>query len=551
MIRVVENNKWAHTVSRVIRRKSTLSLLLVIFLTGAFLVTYYQFTQNQDLRKFASSNTSLFHETFDGSPTMPQPFTQTGQSTWDIAVHSRDTDSLQTLHQLDAHHGADCSPPLDATGTIVTHHTTGIYEEAVFKCKDHIMTAINEGGYGAIYLTPNRLMDISNGTTTLKFNVSTFRSSSRDWIDVWITPYENNMQLPLDSWLPDLQGTPKNAIHIKQDQGIFKTYIIKDYVETEVSSNTFTKYDSILTPSPKDRATFELQLSKNHIKFGMPPQLLTSNRSVYWVDTAIPELGWTQAVVQLGHHSYNPTKDCPEANIPGPDGTCKPNTWHWDDIQISNSVPFTMIKANKRTINTATETLSFIQPAPENAYLRFSAVGNVDVSFDNGVTYAPALRQLGSAEAGGQHHPEHFSSYWTPIPSGTQIVKLKFSGDGWYNGAWPYLAKDFAIWALDSQQTEEITAAPTTQNITMTPTPTLISPTLTPTHINTPTPTQPPTPTQNPFSVGDFNHDGKTNVQDLSYLLSKWNSSDILSDINHDGRVNSLDLSILLTNWRP
>jgi hypothetical protein len=75
----------------------------------------------------------------------------------------------------------------------------------------------------------------------------------------------------------------------------------------------------------------------------------------------------------------------------------------------------------------------------------------------------------------------------------------------------------------------------------------ILAPTPTPTA--TPTPTIPPTPTPVPFKTGDINHDNKIDVQDLSYLLSHWNSSDTLSDLNHDGKVNTFDLSILLTNW--
>lgn len=553
MIKILPSKNYKEKISRVIKQKQIISVLLIAFLTGAFFVTYYQFTQKQDIRNFASSNPSFFLESFDGSPAAPQPFTQTGQNEWDIAIHSRDTGTFQALHQQDAHHGADCSAPLDTAGNLVTHRTTGIYEDAVFKCKDHIMTAINEEGYGVIYLTPNQLADFTE-PVTIKFDVSTFKSSNRDWIDLWITPYEDNMQLPLDAWLPDLQGTPKNAIHIREDQGIFKVNVITNYVGVEYTINAFRKFDEIVTQSPKDRVTFELQLSKNHIKFGIPPQPLTANRSLYWADSAIPELLWSQGIVQLGHHSYNPTKDCA-------DGTCKPNTWHWDSVQISNSIPLTIIKADKRTVNSNNETINFNLPAPDNAHLRFSAIGTVDVSFNNGTSYIPAVRQLGSAEASGQHHPEHFSSYWTPIPAGTQTVKFKFSGDDWYNGTWPYQAKDFAIWSLRQDVVLNPTTAltttplpttsstpPPTNTPTLTPTPDTTS---TPTPTHTPTPTLIPTTTPTPSTTGDINRDNKVDVQDLSYLLSHWGSNDVLADLNKNGTVNTLDLSILLVNWRP
>ena len=101
--------------------------------------------------------------------------------------------------------------------------------------------------------------------------------------------------------------------------------------------------------------------------------------------------------------------------------------------------------------------------------------------------------------------------------------------------------------ALSASST--VTVAPTS---IASPTPTRTpTPTLTPVPTNTPTPTRTPTPTQNPASTGDINLDGKINVQDLSYLLSRWGTSDPLADLNRNGTVNTLDLSVLLANWRP
>ena len=72
-----------------------------------------------------------------------------------------------------------------------------------------------------------------------------------------------------------------------------------------------------------------------------------------------------------------------------------------------------------------------------------------------------------------------------------------------------------------------------------------------PTQSPAPTATLTPTATPIPFRPGDINQDGKINVQDLSYLLSRWGTNDALADLNHNGVVNTLDLSILLTNWQP
>lgn len=56
-------------------------------------------------------------------------------------------------------------------------------------------------------------------------------------------------------------------------------------------------------------------------------------------------------------------------------------------------------------------------------------------------------------------------------------------------------------------------------------------------------------PTQQPAKKGDINNDGKVNLQDLSMLLSRWNTADAAADLNKDGKVTLTDLSVLLSNW--
>ncbi len=96
------------------------------------------------------------------------------------------------------------------------------------------------------------------------------------------------------------------------------------------------------------------------------------------------------------------------------------------------------------------------------------------------------------------------------------------------------------------------TAQPTSTPIPPTPTPTRTPTPIPPTNTPIPTATSIPptlTPTPIPFKTGDINHDNKIDIQDLSYLLSHWNTNDNLADLNHDGKINVTDLSILLSNW--
>ena len=367
----------------------------------------------------ANRDESIFFETFDGDPQQPESWRSPN---WDITVHSRERDTWFELEAMNAAHGANCEAPPKT-------HVITAYEDTVFQCRNHLMTAINAEEYAVIYLTPDHMVDFSQDEAVIRFDVSTARESVRDWIDLWITPYDDHLQLPLTDWLPDLNGEPRESVHIFMDFSSFMRFqgeIIHDFETKELplTDKGWLGYETFLNPSPKKRETFELRISETHLKFGMPEY------DFWWIDTDISELGWNKGVVQLGHHSYNPTK-C--------DG-CGPNTWHWDNIIIEPAAPFTIIPGNRRYVDEDTDPdVSFDNPAPENAHLRFAGIGNyIEVSFDGGQTWEKA--QLQKQE---QYADELFRSYWTPIPAGTTDVQ--FRGDDWWGAGWH--VRDVSIWA--------------------------------------------------------------------------------------------------------
>jgi hypothetical protein len=360
--------------------------------------------------------------TFDGSPASAQPW---HPNDWDIAVHARDgiDHTWRSLPPMMADHGADCSAPP------ATHQITA-YEDAVFLCKDHVMTAINAEGYGLIYLTPNQMVDFSKSEAIINFDVSTLRTSERDWIDLWISPYEDNLALPLQDQLPDLQGEPRNAVHIRMDGGIdetvFRATVVRNFQAQEVKGTWQGAYQDVLKSDAKRRDTFQLRISQTHVAFGMPKY------NLWWIDSDIEDLGWTTGVVQFGHHTYTPTKDC---------NKCRPNTWHWDNISISPARPFTIIRGQQRMIDQDSEPIvTFSQPAPRNAHIRFAAFGNtIEVSFDKGASWQRAEKQ---AQEEANQYQAH--SYWTGVPEGVTHVQLR--GQGILNYGWH--AQDFAIWSM-------------------------------------------------------------------------------------------------------
>ncbi|MGE3267426.1 MAG: hypothetical protein AB7P40_01670, partial [Chloroflexota bacterium] len=441
----------------------------------------------------AHAQASTFTETFNGKPAGPTAYRP---ANWDVLVHSRDVQTWQQPESMQAGHGADCSAH-------PASHLVNSYQDTVFQCNDHMMTAINAGGYGAIYMTPNQLVDFSNGEATISFNMSTLRTSTRDWIDVWVTPYEDNVPAPLDNWLPDLTGLPKRAVHIRMDQfngdTNFKADVVRNFNATEIAGNWWTGYESFLTPSAVRRDTFELKISKTSVKFGMP-----GYNNFRWIDSSTAPLDWSRGVVQFSHHSYNPTKDCPS-------GTCTPNTWHWDDVSVSPAVPYTILSADRAMVMAGGPTATFGGPAPADSYLRFLGIGSgLQASYDGGPWQNLTPRQTSKT---GE---EAFKPFWAPVPAGTRQVT--FRGTDWYGGPWAI--SDPAIWSLTAAGSQPAPTATSTvpaatatatgtpaQGATATPTstapaasPTATAPAVTATSTATPT-SVPATTTQLPATA--------------------------------------------------
>ena len=369
-----------------------------------------------------------FTETFDGQPNAPLQWKSTN---WDITVHRRAIGN--TFEEpMQADHGADCAGP-------PAKHTIQRFDEAVYQCKSHLMTAIFAHDYGMIYLTPNRMVDFSKGEAVIRWEMSTLRTSLRDWVDLWVTPYEDNLQIPLNDYLPDGNGEPRRSVQIKMDefndQSIFKALIYKDFQANEAKGNWYTGYNSFLTPDPARRDIFELRISRTHIKFGMPAY------NFYWIDNDIQDLGWSRGVVQFGHHSYNPLKLCTTP--------CSPDTWHWDNMTIAPSVPFTIIRGTPSIISTDTVSTPVLldKPAPAQANLRFTAANEtIEVSFDNGSSWIPAVRQQQKKQ-----DMTRFQNYWMPIPAGTTSVKFRRTGTPFSGlGTSDWQVRDVSVWAPPS-----------------------------------------------------------------------------------------------------
>jgi hypothetical protein len=387
---------------------------VILLLLGLLLVS-------PTLSQPAAAQSGFWISMFDGKPSTPQQY---NPATWDVLVHSRNVDTWKQLEQMQAHHGSDCA------GHPATHQVSE-YDQAVFQCNGHVMTAIQAEGYGQVVLTPNQQVDFSNGEAVVRFDLSTFRASSRDWVSLWLSPWEDQIPLPITDWMPDLTGEPRRGLHVSMATEDFGTTFhgstLRDFQATDITTNYHMGYESFLTTSAIRRDTFELRISRTSVKFGMPQY------GKWWIDRAIPDLGWDRAVLQLAHHSYTPWKGCLNGN-------CDANTWHWDNVSISNAVPFIMLKGDQPWVDRSSRPwVNFQSGAPVNSHLRFVGIGSgLQVSFDSGQSWQNA--QMHPVESAPE---EHFKPYWMPVPPGTQ--RIDFRGGSWYGGDW--LVRDPAIWS--------------------------------------------------------------------------------------------------------
>jgi hypothetical protein len=353
----------------------------------------------------AAARTPAFCESFDAIATNgPANFSSTR---WQIHQDVTDYQRWGTGDAVDAQHGADCGPP-PAT------HLAATWGEYVYVCRNHLMTARAAPSYGATYLMPNVQADWSGGEAAVAWDVSTLSMSSRDWIDLWITPFNDLLAVPIDSEAPTaFQGHPRNAIHVRNsnDARSWEVIVIRDF--QEVSSGTFDLPASV-TPSASVRSPFELRITGNGVRFGMP----TLN-SWITVNSAVP---FTKGVVQWAHHSYNPTKD--NSGVPA--------TWHWDNFFITPAAPLAMTRVSPvRTIadNGEVRALSFAAPAVAGDHLAFGGVCRIEVNFGGG--WQLAQKQPASR---GNTTFESSASYLVPVPAGASGAQVRFSGEGWYTG---------------------------------------------------------------------------------------------------------------------
>lgn len=317
------------------------------------------------------------------------------------------------------------------------------------------MTAMNDDAFGVVTLTPDRMLDLSTPEARVSFDVSTKRSGGYDWIEIVLTPFEDNLVHPADDiW--QIAGAPENSIRISMTPGTDNKFtmsvdrddITQRYVrcgEQCEGADWWTTYGSAtlpLIPDARRRETFELTITDDdRISFGVVDYFdgINNDQSFYWLDNVdVSPLDWKSAVVQIQHFSFNPTNNCGNAS-------CDGDTWHWDNIKIDPAIPFSMVPSEGRYLDPQLDTgneMKFETSSGDDAFVRFSAIGtNMEISVDGGATW-----ELAELQREAEDTPDlygRFRNYFHPIPARVDAVQIR--GESWWGGAWH--ARDFSIWS--------------------------------------------------------------------------------------------------------
>lgn len=375
---------------------------------------------------------TTFFDPFTGNPPSPEPFSS---PQWDIAIHMRDRPHWYEPIPLDADHGMGCEPP-------PAQHLVDSFDQMVYRCNSHIMTAIN-GDYGMVTLTPNHALDVAAGGY-VQWEMSTGRKNAYDWIEIWISPLNNHFVHPTNPLWGQIQGPPRNGIFIALiPAGInrFDIHAVRGF-ELELLRDdnlAWTFYDQLFEPSFTERKTFRIDLSQTALSLSVV-NYNDAGDTYFWAkDFPLdPPLPWRAGVVQFTHHSFHPTNACND------DGTCAPQAWHWDNVEISPAIPFRLIKGDVRYAEPGRTKVTLTEPTPDRAFLRFSGIAGewLNVRYqltgtDEWSGWLPARKQPQLEDEEGRFH-----TYLMPIPR--NVTAVEFDAANWWAGDWH--VRDVSVW---------------------------------------------------------------------------------------------------------
>jgi hypothetical protein len=481
-------------------QKHTLFIAFVLTLVIAIPLTSSASQRGTILAPQAATS-SIFTETFDAAPTAPSRWDPPG---WDV------------IRSGNASQAPFTNPIPDCNGTQSYAPMADNEEFGVYKCPNHLMLRMANLSYGFMMLTPPTLVDFSNGEAAIQWDMSTINTNGRNWIEMHLMPVQDHILMAAERWgsnraarelvIMSKEGSCSGTKNTSGEGSV----LIKTEIRRVLSGN-YSGDEQIgqaclgdyVNPSGSTYTTLEFRITKTHLKFGIPSQ------NAWFFDKQISDLGWDKGVLQFGVSAYNSHSNSPCFES----GACPFTVFHFDNVTISPSIPFTILKGDRSFINSTTTNQWNLTTAPSGALLKFVGIANkIEVSFNDGTSWTRV--PLANQPSNNPEGDEHGDDYLTALPQGT--TKVLFRGERWWGGDWE--VDNIGVYAFNT------------------------SPTISPT---------------SSLKLGDINHDGSVNILDYSILFENYGLQPLLdqrADIMGpngvlDGQVNILDYAVLFEQY--
>jgi len=468
--------------------------LSIRYVATSALVLLMLAVPNNMTRAAVSPSAWSFPDSSFGSPATPLALKQNpALAGWDLLVHemagNQRAGGYGDTHGVPAflgQHGTQCGVPTSGADLSGFHAISSLYGEngdggMAFTCRDHLMLTnhCQPDCFGSTVLTLPMQLDWSQGPATFSFNMSTRHTADRDWMELFLTPfrdqlaypsslssYEDNVGPPatglgfsfganlppdapcspttaqsqcgFDQWSsglanwcgcdPNAGGDVRNGLHQTQ--------------LADVDLNLGSVEDALqgVGPTNNGRARFNLIVSKTHVTLGLAPQwqqpagvILNAAyaNGLNWVDSDLSSnpLPYNRAVVQFVAQDY---AACLYQTTDPCNGT---DTWHMSGFSMSSAVPLRIIRANQNWADDSTSVsiggkrateLTFPSPAVAGSYLRTCFYGDpaeAQFSVDKGVSWIH-LHILQGMDG-------FYACSLTPVPAGTQAVYLTGADKFW------------------------------------------------------------------------------------------------------------------------
>lgn len=406
-----------------------------------------------------------------GMPSAPQTFyPATG---YDVAVTHSQAASLGydyngALQAADTHadHGPACDSPATDTALLSTgtQHTVTTLADSVYVCHDHVMTALDDTGYAQASITPDAVADWSGGqTVAIQWRVSTYTASDRDWWDVSLVPFSQQFDFYGDPQGDQLSGLTRTGLFVQScgagasgQHSVCLT--VMNNGASRTVANTGAAIESVLTPSRINRTLYEMDVSSGHVKIFLPADsTLPGRTTALTLLDANVTIPFTQGALTIAQEAYDELKSdaCgPPSQQRANGGGCAPNTWHWSNISISNSLHFDIAHPSARIMRAGSPVNPFPAPAQAGSFLKFNGFwGSLQASFDGGASYHAVSDQASVKGMNSYGLRQAF----IPVPAGATGVLLKGTSDG-YGGSW--VVHDIALFGPVGSATPPPTPTP-------------------------------------------------------------------------------------------